>query len=200
MGRVSLAPGTAWHGCAGSTSRAQAAGSVRSSLCNCILFVGGEYYPGLFHLFICIIIFHCDAQVLAAADIIPFEFAWFGWGLHCQFHHHVSLVWPVSTTTLLRGVLIVLVAVLGGDKSPTDYWEDMRRMESLMGDTFGFILRLASVATFQLTQHWRPFRWVADGVLCLECCRCASNFCCFAKHGSVSRDKWHRKQEIPECA
>ena len=128
-------------------------------------------------------------------DIIPFEFAWFGWGLHCQFHHHVSLAWPVSTT-LLCAVLIVLVAVLGGDKSPTDYWEDMRRVFSLSVCTYGFVLRLAIFAAFQLTQHWRPFRWVADGVLCLECCRCASNFCCFAKHGIVSRDSSHRKRKF----
>ena len=188
MGRVSLAPGTAWHGCAGSTSRAQAAGSVRSSLCNCILFVDGEYYPGLFHLFICIIILHCDAQVLAAADAIAVEWAWFGQGLHRQFHH-VSLVWPVSTTTLLYAVLIALGAVLGGDKSPTDPWEDIFSSDTHLSDcTSGFVLRLAIFATFQLTQHWRPFRWVADGVLRLECCRFPSNFCCFAKHGRVSRD------------
>ena len=185
MGRVSLAPGTGWHGWAGSTSRAQAAGSTRSSLCNCI-FLREGYSLGLFRLFICIIILHCDAQVLAAADIIPFEFAWFGLGLHCEFHHHVSLAWPVSTTTLVCAVLIVL-SVLGGDRSPTDSWEERFSSDTHLSDcTSGFVLRLAIFATFQLTQHWRPFRWVADGVLRLECCRFASNFCCFAKHDILS--------------
>ena len=197
MGRVSLAPGTAWRGCAGSTSRKQAAGSMRSSLCSCI-FPGGGNSLGLFHLFIWILILHCDAQVLAAADAIPVAWAWFGLGLHCQFH--ISLVWPVSITTLLCAVFIVL-AVLDGDNSPIDLWEDIFSSATHLSDcTSGFVLRLAIFATFQLTQHWRPFRWVADGVLRLECCRFASNFCCFAKHDILSSHQSQRNRTIRGCA